>query len=154
MQGIYMVVASPRISWRTKGILAISLASWLTLPITTANFVLAQMFPFSMGPLWDFGLGYLGAMGLLSYGYGYVKQHPIRRYSWLRMLFIIPELVLSTTLSIIVENTAVCTLYFGDWYEFYIVEKEADGGGNVPVEDSPEAVQDDEDEHSKLVQEV
>ncbi len=139
MQGIYMVVASPRISWRTKGLLAISLASWLTLPFTTLNLALSQMFPFSMGTLLDCGLAFLGAMGLLSYGYGYVKQHHIRRFSWVRLLFIVPEIVVSSTLSIVVENLAVCTMYFGDWYEFYIVEKEADGG-SVNVDDEEEDV--------------
>ena len=48
------------------------------------------------------------------------------RYSWFRLLLIIPEIILSSALSIIVENWAVCTMWFGDWYDFYIVEKEVD----------------------------
>jgi egghead protein (zeste-white 4 protein) len=79
MQGIYMVVASPRISWRTKGLLAMSLSAWLTLPLSTLNIVLSQAFPFTLGFALDFGLALLGAMGLLCYGFGYVKQHHIRR---------------------------------------------------------------------------
>jgi len=34
--------------------------------------------------------------------------------------------IISSTLSIIVENVAVCTMWFGDWYDFYIVEKESE----------------------------
>ncbi len=80
MQGIYMVVASPLISVRTKALLAVSLASWLTLPLTTLNLVLSQKFPLSVSPLADFVLGVLGATALFMYGYGYVKQHPVKRY--------------------------------------------------------------------------
>ena len=62
-----MVVLSERISWRTKGFLAMSTAAWLTLPISTLNLYLSQQFPFSLGIVLDFGLGFLGAMGLFSY---------------------------------------------------------------------------------------
>ena len=48
------------------------------------------------------------------------------RFSWLRWAFAIPEIVVSSVLSICVENLAICTMWFGDWYDFYIVQKEAD----------------------------
>ena len=48
------------------------------------------------------------------------------RYSWLRLALVLPEIVLSSVLSIVVENLAVCSMWFGDWYDFYIVEKELD----------------------------
>ena len=54
-----------------------STGAWLTLPISTLNLYLSQRFPFSLGVALDFGLGFLGAMGLLSYGYGYLKQHQV-----------------------------------------------------------------------------
>ena len=38
----------------------------------------------------------------------------------------LPEIAISSFLSVIVECTAVCTMWFGDWYDFYIVEKEVD----------------------------
>ena len=116
---------------------AMSTAAWLTLPISTLNLYLSQRFPFSLGVLLDFGLGFLGAMGLLSYGYGYLKQHQVkicsvslklsrdldnlmiwwqvRRYSWPRLLLVVPEIVLSTALSIVVENCAVFAMWFGRW---------------------------------------
>jgi hypothetical protein len=49
-------------------------------------------------------------------------------------LLVIPEIVLSSALSIVVENCAVCTMWFGDWYDFYIVEKEADDDDSDDVE--------------------
>lgn len=48
------------------------------------------------------------------------------RYSWLRLLFVLPEIILATLLSICAENFAVLTMWVGDWYDFYIVEKESD----------------------------
>ena len=79
MQGIYMVVRSPMISWRSKFLLALSLASWLTLPLTTMNLIFSQAFPFSLGIVMDLAMSTLGAVGLLMYGYGYIKQFPVQR---------------------------------------------------------------------------
>ena len=48
-----------------------------------------------------------------------------------------PEIFVSSLLSIFVENLAVMTMWFGDWYDFYIVEKEtedmADGSSLLEV---------------------
>jgi len=135
MQGIYMVVASSRISLRTKFLLGVSLASWLTLPLATANLVLTKAFPFSLGKAADLVLGWLGAMGLLAYGYGYIKQHQMRRYSFVRKLVAIPEIIVASLVSIVVENLAVCSMWFGDWYDFYIVQKETDCDEDLRVVD-------------------
>ncbi len=37
-----------------------------------------------------------------------------------------PEILLASVLSICAENLAVMTMWFGNWYEFYIVQKESD----------------------------
>ena len=39
----------------------------------------------------------------------------MRRYSWPRLLLVVPEIVLSTALSIVVENCAVFAMWFGRW---------------------------------------
>ena len=39
----------------------------------------------------------------------------VRRYSWPRLLLVVPEIVLSTMLSIVVENCAVFAMWFGRW---------------------------------------
>ena len=79
MQGIYMVVRSPTITWKSKFLLSLSLASWLTLPLTTLNLFLSPLFPMSLGVVPDVIMTYVGAMGLLMYGYGYMKQFPVQR---------------------------------------------------------------------------
>jgi len=126
LQGIYMVVASPRISWSSKSLLAASLFAWLSLPVGVLNLWLTQAYPFSMGMAFDFAMGLMGALGLAQYAIGFIKQHPIHRYSWPRLILVAFEIVVSSSLSIVVENLAVCTMWFGDWYDFYIVQKEVE----------------------------
>ena len=41
-------------------------------------------------------------------------------------IFVIPEIILASIMSIICEHIAVMTMWFGNWYEFYIVQKETD----------------------------
>jgi len=124
MQGIYLVCQSPLIPVKSKLILSISLASWLTMPLTTSNVFLSQMFPMSISPMVDFILSFLGGMGLYMYIFGYIKQFPIHRYSWIRSVLSVAEIFLASTLSIVVENLAVISMWGGDWYDFYIVEKD------------------------------
>ncbi len=50
------------------------------------------------------------------------------RFSWLRLMFAVPEIIVASTLSLVMENVAVCSMWFGEWYNFYIVEKESDQG--------------------------
>jgi len=124
IQGFYLVVTSSLIPIRSKVLLSLSLAAWLTIPLSTSNLILAKLFPLSMGIFFDFLLTFIGAMGLYMYIFGYAKQFNILRYSYIRMLLSIIEIVLASTLSIICENLAVISMWGGDWYEFYIVEKE------------------------------
>lgn len=126
MQGIYLVCRSPLIPLPPKLLLSISLASWLTLPLTTSNLFLAKLFPMSISPLLDFLLAFIGAMGLYMYMFGYVKQFSVHRYSWWRRLLSVLEIATASVLSILVENCAVLSMWGGDWYDFYIVEKETD----------------------------
>ncbi|QQP38575.1 Uncharacterized protein FKW44_019185, partial [Caligus rogercresseyi] len=112
MQGIFLVVASGRIPLRSRLLLGLSLFSWLTMPLSASNILLSAVF---LSPC---------ASGLYMYFYGFVKQFPIRRYSFPRLLLSIPEILLASTVSIIAENIAILSIWSGDWYGFYIVQKE------------------------------
>ena len=52
------------------------------------------------------------------------------RSSWVRILFIFPEILVASTVSVILENIAVLTMWFGNWYDFYIVQKELESDDN------------------------
>jgi len=97
------------------------------------NVVLSQVYPMSISPTIDFLLSFIGAMGLYMYMFGYVKQFNIHRFSKIRMVLSVFEIILASTLSIIVENCAVICMWGGDWYDFYIVEKENESEEPVEV---------------------
>jgi len=123
MQGIYMVCQSALIPFQSKLLLTISLASWLTMPLTTSNIILSKIWPMSISPMVDILLSFIGGMGLYMYIFGYIKQFNVHRFSWARTLVSVVEIALASTLSICVENCAVLSMWGGDWYDFYIVEK-------------------------------
>ena len=53
------------------------------------------------------------------------------RSSWLRMVLIMPEIIIASTVSVVLENIAVITMWFGNWYGFYIVQKEVESDPDV-----------------------
>ena len=53
------------------------------------------------------------------------------RSSWLRMVMIMPEIIIASTVSVVLENIAVITMWFGNWYGFYIVQKEVESDPDV-----------------------
>ncbi len=79
MQGIYLVAASTKLSLKSRAVLALSIVSWLTIPITTSNIVLAKYYPFQTWLVIDAMVAFMGGMALYMYAFGYVKQHPVRR---------------------------------------------------------------------------
>lgn len=124
IQGFYLVCTSDQIPIRSKFLLTMSLAAWLTIPLSTSNIILTKLFPLSMGPIFDFLVSFIGAIGLYGYIFGYTKQFHVLRFSYLRILMSVFEIILASTLSIICENLAVISMWGGDWYDFYIVEKD------------------------------
>ena len=44
---------------------------------------------------------------------------------------IMPEIIIASTVSVILENIAVITMWFGNWYGFYIVQKEVESDPDV-----------------------
>ena len=73
-------------------------ASWLSLPLSTSNVFLSQMFPMSISPTIDFLMSFIGAMGLYMYSFGYVKQFNIHRFSKIRKIVAVFEIILASTL--------------------------------------------------------
>ena len=69
---------------------------------------------------------FTGAMALYFYAFGYILQHRIVRRNMLRKCLMLPEIFIASIMSIICENIAVLTMWFGSWEHFYIVQKEID----------------------------
>ena len=66
------------------------------MPLSTSNLVLSQLYPMSISPLVDFLLSFIGAMGLYMYIFGYIKQFNIHRFSYIRMVLSIFEIILAS----------------------------------------------------------
>ncbi len=79
MQGIYLVAFSRNLSLKSRFILAVSIISWLTVPITTSNIIWAKFFPFQTWFVIDAMVAFMGAMALYMYAFGYIKQHAVHR---------------------------------------------------------------------------
>ena len=126
MQGIFLVATDPKLSFKSRFFIGLSILAWITVPLSTSNVLLAKIFPLQLPWILDVFVGFMGAMALYLYGFGYVKQHPLKRYSHLKLLLVIPEIFLASISSIVCENIAVITMWFGNWYEFYIVQKESE----------------------------
>ena len=126
MQGIYLVAFDTKLSLNSRFWLALSIISWITIPFATSNIFLGKIYPMKLWSIIDFSINFCGGMALYLYAFGFVKQHNIRRFSIFRIIFVIPEIILASIMSIICEHIAVMTMWFGNWYEFYIVQKETD----------------------------
>jgi len=128
MQGIFMVVTTPTILLRTRILMAFSLASWLALPFSTIAVVMQFFYPFDLPSLTvDVVLSWVGATALYLYIIGYARQFNVTRMSWFRLALSIPEILIASTISLVAENLAVILMWFGNWYTFYIVQKEVPG---------------------------
>lgn len=135
MQGIYMVVFSnPSLKFKTKMCLMSAMLAWLCLPFCTSTILVQAFFPFNIPLYLDYLQTWLGASATYLYLIGYIRQFPIHRSSWLRIIFILPEILIASTVSVVLENIAVITMWFGNWYDFYIVQKEVESDSDVETD--------------------
>lgn len=68
------------------------------MPLSTSNIILSKLYPMSLSPMFDFFVSFIGAMGLYMYFFGYVRQFNILRYSYLRILLSVFEIILASML--------------------------------------------------------
>jgi egghead protein (zeste-white 4 protein) len=124
LQGIYLVVHSSAIEWKKKIFLGISLYSWVTLPLTTSNIVLAVVAPIPCPSLMNIICAFVGAMNIYMYIFGVIKSFSLHRMGVGRSLLVLVGALLTIPFNIIVENVAVIWGLFGNKYHFYVVNKE------------------------------
>lgn len=118
------MVHSQGLAWRTKFLLAISLYSWITLPLSTSNLVLAKLTPIPCPPLVNFLCAFIGAMNIYMYIFGVIKSFSLHRMGVGKLIFFIIGALLTIPFNILVENVAVIWGLFGNKYHFYVVNKE------------------------------
>lgn len=124
LQGILLVVHSEDIPLRHKLLLAISCYSWVTMPFSTSNVVLAALCPIPCPPLMDFICAFIGAVNIYMYVFGVVKSFSLYRFGMLRFLLCICGALCTIPFNILIENVAVIWGLFGHKHRFYVVNKE------------------------------
>lgn len=124
LQGILLVVHSPAIPVCHKLLLAISCYSWVTMPLSTSNVVLAALCPIPCPPLMDFVCAFIGAVNIYMYVFGVVKSFSLYRFGMLRFFMCICGALSTIPFNILIENMAVIWGLFGHKHRFYVVNKE------------------------------
>lgn len=122
LQGIWLVVGSRHISWRTKPFLAASLASWLTLPLTSGSLLLAPIVAAPTVPLLDVIGAAVGGVNLYLYAFGAVKS--LGHRAPVKALVAALGSLATVPVNLVVENVAVVWGIVSAKHAFYVVQKE------------------------------
>ena len=124
LQWILLVVHSKGIPFRSKILLGISCYSWVTLPLSTSNVVLAALCPIPCPAVLDFLCAFIAAVNIYMYVFGVIKSFSLYRFGVLRFFLCIFGALCTIPFNIIIENVAVIWGLFGHKYKFYVVNKE------------------------------
>lgn len=124
LQGILLVVHSKAIPVRHKFLLAVSCYSWVTMPLSTSNIVLAGLCPIPCPPVIDFICAFIGAVNIYMYVFGVVKSFSLYRFGVVRFTLCILGALCTIPVNVLIENVAVIWGLFGNKHTFYVVNKE------------------------------
>lgn len=123
LQGILLVVHSKSISMRYKILLAISCYSWVTLPLSTSNVILAVVCPIPCPQIFDLVCAFIGAVNMYMYVFGVLKSFSLYRFGFLKFVLCICGALSTIPLNVIIENVAVIWGVVGKKHKFYVVNK-------------------------------
>lgn len=124
LQGILLVVHSKKIPWKNKIFLAISCYSWVTMPLSTSNIILAALCPIPCPPLMDFLCAFIGAVSIYMYIFGVIKSFSLYRFGIVKFFLCVCGALATIPINVVIENVAVIWGLVGKKHKFYIVNKE------------------------------
>ncbi|CAH0561461.1 unnamed protein product [Brassicogethes aeneus] len=123
IQGILLVVHSKSIPLKNKLLLGCSCYSWLTLPLSVSNLILASKFPIPCNPIIDFLCAFTAAVNIYMYVFGVIKSFTMVRYGPVKLILYLSSLILVIPFNLVIENIAVIWGIFGVKHKFYVVNK-------------------------------
>ncbi|XP_056648318.1 beta-1,4-mannosyltransferase egh [Diorhabda sublineata] len=123
IQGIVLVVHSKAIPIRYKILLGLSCYSWLTLPLSVSNLVIAGKFPIPCPPFIDFVCAFIGAVNIYMFIFGVIKSFTVYRFGLLRLTLCIIGAIVVIPFNLVIETIAVLWGIFGKKHKFYVVNK-------------------------------
>ncbi|XP_073994930.1 beta-1,4-mannosyltransferase egh isoform X2 [Rhodnius prolixus] len=124
LQGILLVVHSKQIPLGKKVWLGISCYSWVTMPLSTSNIVLAGLCPIPCPPLVDFTCAFIASVSIYMYVFGVIKSISLYRFGVVKFILCILGAIATIPVNIVIENLAVVWGLFGNKHKFYIVNKD------------------------------
>ena len=133
MRGIFLTAFDPKLTFKSRFFLAMSIIAWITVPLSTSNVILVKLYPLQLWFIFDLMIQFTGAMALYFYAFGYILQHRSVRRNLFKQILMVPEIFIASIVSIVCENVAVLTMWFGSWEHFYIVQKETENDKETNV---------------------
>ncbi|XP_076640753.1 beta-1,4-mannosyltransferase egh [Halictus rubicundus] len=124
LQGILLVVHSKAIPFNKKVLLGISCYSWVTLPLTTSNVILAVIYPITCPPIVNFLCAFIAAVNIYMYIFGVIKSFSLHRFGIIRFVLCICGALSTIPFNLVIENIAVIWGLFGKKHKFYVVNKQ------------------------------
>lgn len=103
--------------------MAMSLYSWVTMPVAIASVCLTAVYPVAVPGLINFVAAFVGGVNIYMYVFGVIKSFRVDRLGWLRMMACIVGALVTMPFNMLVENFAVVRGLCGDKHKFYVVKK-------------------------------
>lgn len=123
LQGILLVLHSKAIPFRYKVFLGFSCYSWVTLPLSVSNILLAGWFPIPCPALMDFIVLFIGGVNIYMFIFGVLKSFNVYRFGFAKFCLCLFGAVAVMPFNLVIENIAVIWGYFGKKHKFYVVNK-------------------------------
>lgn len=124
LQGILLVVHSKFIPLKNKLLLAISVYSWVTMPLATSNMVFAILYPIPCPYFVDFLCAFIAGFNIYMYVFGVIKSFSVYRFGVFKFLCCVLGALCTIPINIVIENVAVVWGLVGKKHKFYVVQKE------------------------------
>ncbi|XP_052867365.1 beta-1,4-mannosyltransferase egh-like [Anopheles cruzii] len=125
LQGILLVVRSPKIPPINKLLLGISLYSWITMPLAVANGVfIAHHYPIPCPILVEYVNAFVAGCNAYMYLFGVIKSFPLHRFGVLKSVACLCGALCIIPVNVLIETGAVILGLLGTKNKFYVVQKE------------------------------
>lgn len=136
LQGIYLVVHSSKIALSNKLFLALSLYSWITIPLSTSNLLLAWFCPLPSSNFTVFNaiVAFIGSVNLYMYIFGVFKSFTVARIGLIKFAACLVGAIVAIPFNLVIENVAVIWGITSHKYKFYVVQKQLSStNGNAAI---------------------
>ncbi|XP_058124267.1 beta-1,4-mannosyltransferase egh-like [Anopheles ziemanni] len=124
LQGILLVVCSSAIPLYNKFLLGINLCSWITLPLSSLNLVLATIYPIPSSKLLDMVCAFITSVTIYMYLFGMIKSFSLLRFKLRYFLLCAVGVICTIPVNFVIENIAVIWGLLGEKRTFYVVQKD------------------------------